>query len=98
MCSKEAWTKANKSPAYYAAKRLEIELKEVAKEKGYQNTKSIRVKNKEQIIKGGLGKADAILTWEEGPENWTDALLLDTAQVYYQTDAQSVSFYNINNE
>ena len=69
MCTKEHWERCNASEAYHAAKKFAIELEEYAKRIGY-NTKGIRVRNKEQIIKSGFGKADAQVIWEEGPIDW----------------------------
>lgn len=94
MCTKEHWELCNKTPAYYEAKKFALELEEYARLQGYK-PKRIKIRTKEQIVKGGFGKADAQVVWTDGPEDW--ALTLDYASasgVYYQAeDGHTVSFY-----
>ena len=94
MCTKEHWERCNASEAYYAANKFAIELEEYAKKQGY-DTKSIRIRNKEQIIRSGLGKADAQVVWEDGPKDWAleFALRCDTTVSRIAEDRDTVSFY-----
>ena len=69
MCTKEQWEQCNASEAFHAAKKFAMELEQHAKTVGY-NSKGIKTRNKEQIIKGGFGKADAQVIWEGGPKEW----------------------------
>lgn len=68
MCLRKHWEKYDTSPSYYAAKKLSLELEELAKTEGYK--KNITVRKKHTIIKEGFGKADAQVVWEDGPEDW----------------------------
>lgn len=77
MCTKEHWQQCNTSDAYRAAIKFALELEEYAKKLGH-NGKTIRIRNKEQIIKGGFGKSDAQVIWEDGPEDWTLELMPNT--------------------
>ena len=69
MCTKEQWEQCNASEAFHAAKKFAMELEQHAKTAGH-NSKGIKIRNKEQIIKGGFGKADAQVIWEGGPKEW----------------------------
>jgi len=94
MCTKEHWERCNASEAYYAANKFAIELEEYAREIGY-NGKGIKIRNKEQIVRSGLGKADAQVVWEEGPKDWAleFALKNDTLVSRVAEDKDTVSFY-----
>lgn len=94
MCTRKQWKQCETSEAYYAANKFAIELEEYAKINGY-NYKGIKIRTKEQIIKDGLGKADAQVVWEDGPKNWALDLVL-TTDLYVSTVAEAkdtVSFY-----
>lgn len=88
--------RANDSPSYFAAKKFTLELEEFAKKQGY-NTKGIKVRKKDQIVKGGYGKADAQVIWEDGPEDWALSLTYNVIDsVYYEAnDGVTVSFYDL---
>ena len=94
MCTKEHWEKCKTSDAYYAANKFAIELDEYAKQNGYNN-KGIRVRSKEQVIKSGLGKADALVVWEDGPKDWAleFAVKNDHTVSRVAETSDAVSFY-----
>jgi len=94
MCTREHWEQCNASAAYHAATRFAIELESYAKKRGY-NSKSIRIRNKEQIIRHGLGKADAQVIWEDGPKDWAlEFALINDYDVSKIAEARNtVSFY-----
>ena len=73
MCTFQHWQLCNTSEAFYAASQFAIALEEQARIEGYK-PKTIKIRTKEQIIKGGFGKSDAQVIWEEGPLNWTDTI------------------------
>jgi len=73
MCTIEQWEESNNSAAFHAATKFALALEEKAKQQGYK-PKTIKIRTKEQIIKGGFGKSDAQVIWNEGPENWTDTI------------------------
>ena len=94
MCTKKQWERCNASEAYYAAKKFALELEEEAKKLGYCS-KGIRIRNKEQIIKGGFGKSDAQVIWEGGPKDWAlEFALINDYDVSKIAEARNtVSFY-----
>jgi len=94
MCTREQWERCNASEAYHAAKKFALELEQHAKKLGY-NDKGIRIRNKEQVIKGGFGKADAQVIWEDGPKEWALELSPEdrrAVSTVAETDS-TVSFY-----
>jgi hypothetical protein len=95
MCTEQQWELCNTSAAYHAATKFAIALEEQARIEGFK-PKTIKVRTKEQIIKGGFGKSDAQVVWEEGPEGWTEyvnvTLFNDTD---YMIEGNTVSFYTI---
>lgn len=94
MCTREHWERCNASEAYHAANKFAIELEEYAKKIGY-NGRSIKIRNKEQIVKGGLGKADAQVIWENGPTDWALEFAPQTSDAVSKIaeDSDTVSFY-----
>jgi hypothetical protein len=93
MCTEKHWELCNTSAAYRAATQFALTLEEQARTQGYK-PKTIRVKTKEQIIKQGIGKADAQVIWEEGPEGWTDHVEVDaSSDIDCIIEGNAVSFY-----
>lgn len=95
MCTREQWEVWKDSPAYHEATKFAIELQEFARAQGYK-PKHIKIKTKEQIVKGGYSKADAQVVWAEGPDNWATELEYNqpTGNVYYIAEnGHTVSFY-----
>ena len=93
MCTEKHWELCNTSAAYHAATQFALTLEEQARLQGYK-PKTIKVKTKEQIIRQGIGKADAQVIWEEGPEGWTDYVEVGSASdIDYIIEGNTVSFY-----
>jgi len=94
MCTEEQWESCNTSEAFHAAKKFAIALEETARQQGYK-PKTIRIRTKEQIIKGGFGKSDAQVIWSEGPADWTERLTGTLFQnIDYVVESPSiVAFY-----
>jgi hypothetical protein len=95
MCLRKHWEKYDTSPAYHAAKRLSLELEELAKVAGYK--RSIIVKKKHTIIKEGFGKADAQVIWEDGPEDWAISFYIENTALDVDCVAENsftLSFYD----
>lgn len=94
MCTDEQWEKSNNSKAFYAATKFALALEEKARQQGYK-PKTIKIRTKEQIIKGGFGKSDAQVIWEEGPNNWTESIniMLSKNIDYVIEEPNVVSFY-----
>lgn len=93
MCTDEHWELCNTSAAYHAATQFALALEETAKQQGYK-PKTIRIRTKEQIIKGGFGKSDAQVIWKEGPEGWAADISVSFANdTDYIVEKNTVSFY-----
>ena len=93
MCTTEHWELCNTSAAFYAATQFALALEETAKQQGYK-PKTIKIRTKEQIIKGGFGKSDAQVIWKEGPENWASSITESlTNDADYIVENDTVSFY-----
>jgi hypothetical protein len=93
MCTEKHWKMCNTSAAYHAATKFALELEEAAKQLGHR-PKTIRIRTKEQIIKGGFGKSDAQVIWEEGPADWTTNIKPSLANdIDYTINKNTVSFY-----
>jgi len=93
MCTERQWELCNDSAAYYAATKFAIALEEQARIEGFK-PKTIRVRTKEQIIKGGFGKSDAHVVWEEGPDGWTEYIdVTSVSDIDYNIEGNTVSFY-----
>jgi len=93
MCTTEHWELCNTSAAYHAATQFALALEETAKQQGYK-PKTIRIRNKEQIIKGGFGKSDAQVIWKEGPDGWATNISASLAtDIDYIIEKDTVSFY-----
>lgn len=94
MCTMDQWESCKTSEAYRAATQFALILEETARQQGYK-PKAIKIRTKEQIIKNGIGKSDAQVIWEEGPDNWTDnivAVLFNNID-YVVEEPNTVSFY-----
>ena len=94
MCTVEQWESCNTSEAFHAATKLAIALEETARQQGYK-PKTIKIRTKEQIIKGGFGKSDAQVVWSEGPADWTEKLNSKLFQNidYVIESTNTVAFY-----
>ena len=93
MCTREQWEDCNTSTAHHAATQFALALEETAKQQGYK-PKTIKIRTKEQIIKGGFGKSDAQVIWEEGPKDWTTNIIISLANnIDHIVENNTVSFY-----
>lgn len=94
MCTIEQWESCNTSEAFHAATQFAYALEETARQQGYK-PKTIKIRTKEQIIKGGFGKSDAQVIWSEGPADWTEQLKSTLFQnIDYVIESPStVAFY-----
>jgi hypothetical protein len=93
MCTEKHWELCNNSAAFHAATRFALALEETAKQQGFK-PKTIKIRTKEQIIKGGFGKSDAQVIWKEGPEDWATNISASlTNDIDYIVEKDTVSFY-----
>lgn len=94
MCTAKHWELCNTSAAYSAATKFALALEETAKQQGYNKSKTIKIRTKEQIIKGGFGKSDAQVIWKKGPDGWATNILASLANdIDYIVEKNTVSFY-----
>ena len=63
-------------------------------EKASTIANTIKIRTKEQIIKGGYCKSDAQVILKEGPENWASSITESlTNDADYIVENDTVSFY-----
>jgi len=95
MRTKRHWEECKLLPSYYAAQRVALHLKELAKGKGY-DPKGIKVLTKEDAHKRGR-ISDSEVLWDEGPVGWPRELdFVEYPGVWLESHAtNSVSFYDI---
>lgn len=74
MQTKQHWQECNYLQSYIAANNIALQLKEFAKEIGYDH-RDINVYNKEQSRKHRI-RADAVVVWKNGPIDWIDNINL----------------------
>jgi hypothetical protein len=95
MRTKRHWEECKTLPSYFAAQRLALHLKEVARDKGY-DPRGIKVLSKEQSH--GKGRvSDSEVQWTEGPDNWPAYCeLIEYPGVWIEShNVKSISFYDI---
>ena len=95
MRTKRHWEECKALPSYYAAQRLALQRKELAKSKGY-DPKGIKVLSKEQSHNSGR-ISDSEVLWNEGPVGWPRSFeILEYPGVWLEShDTNSISFYDI---
>jgi len=74
MQTKRHWEECNFKPSYIAANNIALQLKEFAKDLGY-DPRDVNVYNKEQARRHGK-RADAIVLWKAGPVDWVNEIQL----------------------
>jgi hypothetical protein len=95
MRTKRHWEECKSLPSYFAAQQVALQLKELARDKGY-NPKGIKVLSKEQsYTKGRI--SDSEVQWTEGPDNWANyCRVIEFPGVWVEAHSDnSISFYDI---
>jgi len=95
MRTKRHWEECKSLPSYFAAQQVALQLKELARDKGY-NPKGIKVLSKEQsYTKGRI--SDSEVQWTEGPDNWANyCQVIEFPGVCVEAHSDnSISFYDI---
>lgn len=69
MRTEAHWNECKSLLSYEAASKAVLQLKEHAKANGYDD-RGIKLHTKKKSYELGI-KADALITWKEGPEKWT---------------------------
>lgn len=72
MRSKKHWEQCKQLSSFMAANQVALELREIAKRDGY-DMRGIHVLSKKKAYESGRN-ADAMVTWYEGPEDWSRAI------------------------
>lgn len=90
------WKECENLNSYHEAQKLYLQLKQYGKEQGY-NTKQLKVFAKKEVYDRGFGKADCILIWKDGPQNWTHntVLYLPTNVCFSIYDENTLLFYDL---
>lgn len=95
MRTQRHWEECKTLPSYHAAQRVALQLKELARDKGY-DPRGIKVLSKQQSHNRGR-VSDSEVLWDEGPVNWTTQFdLVEYPGVWIEShNANSLSFYDI---
>lgn len=71
MRTEAHWHETYTAIAHSEAVRIAFQLREVARQLGY-DPRSVKVLSKKQIIDQGYGRATSLISWQEGPDTWAD--------------------------
>tara|TARA_A200000113_G_scaffold211692_1_gene212573 strand:- start:177 stop:509 length:333 start_codon:yes stop_codon:yes gene_type:complete len=95
MRTKRHWEECKALLSYHVAQRVALQLKELARDKGY-DPRGIKVLSKEQSHNNGR-ISDSEVMWDEGPRNWPEEFeLVEYPGVWFEShDSSSISFYDI---
>jgi hypothetical protein len=77
MRTNEHWDECNHVTSYLRAQNVALELKDIAKNSGY-DPRGIKVLGKKEAIRRNIGRVGAIITWDEGPEEWPETCELSS--------------------
>jgi hypothetical protein len=90
------WKECESLNSYYHAQKLYFQLKEYAKEEGY-DTKNLKVYAKKEVYERGFGKANSILIWKDGPAGWIENtyFFLPDNVCYSIYDDSTLLFYDL---
>ena len=94
MKTKLHWEQGKNLSSYHAAQNLAFQLREVAREKGF-DPQRVKVLTKENADKYG-SIADSMVIWDEGPVGWayqTEFIIPPGVHVE-PNNAQTVTFYD----
>ena len=95
MRTEKHWEETKSSLSYEIARHAAFQLQEHVKALGY-DPKGIKVLSKKQSRTSFETKADAILMWNEGPENWTSNVdLIARAGVCCAVKGNLIEYYDI---
>lgn len=88
--------KFENTEAYFIATQFATQLRELALVRGY-NAKSIKVLTKGVKVCNKVVRADAMVVWVDGPENWANEIEIKTFEFVWAepNDMHSISFYNM---
>lgn len=95
MRTEKHWEETKSSLSYEVARYAAFQLQEHVKTLGY-DPKGIKVLSKKQARNSFNTKADAILTWDEGPDNWaTNVDLTERSGVCFTIKGNRIEYYDI---
>ena len=95
MCVRQHWKEANNT-SHRDAQEFATQLREFAKTTGY-NSRSIRIRTKQEIMREAHTKADAQIVWEDGPTDWAYEMKYGQVGTSYCSpeNGNTVSFYSL---
>jgi hypothetical protein len=53
------------------AQNVILELKDIARNSGY-DPRGVKLHGKEEALRRNIGRVGALITWDEGPEEWPE--------------------------
>lgn len=71
MRTEEHWKQCLNHKSYAMAQNAILELKDIAINSGY-DPRGIKLHGKKEAMRRNIGRVGALITWEEGPEDWTE--------------------------
>ena len=94
MRTKAHWNECNEMASYHAAQNLAFQLRDRAREKGF-DPHGIKVITRQFTNKSGY-HADSIVAWKEGPLGWANLMEFITIPgVHIEPRCDVVTFYDI---
>jgi len=95
MRRKSHFKNCKEFPSYHYAVKLGLQLKELAKQQGF-NPKCIKILSKEEVLEHGTGPADAQLIFVDMPDDWlTEVHLLQDSEISVIIDNKIISVFNV---
>ena len=71
MRTEAHWEETEITTAYRIAQQITFQVTELAERLGH-DPRGVKVFSKKQIVDKGYGRANSVITWQEGPEYWAD--------------------------
>lgn len=92
MRTETHWIEAKSTKSFYEANHFVLTLKELAKTKGY-DPNGIKIFTKDRIIDGNYGRANSMVSWKEGPDNWAYDMIIESESCVPYND-KTIIFYD----
>lgn len=78
MRTEKHWEECLHEESYLFAQQVQMQLREIAKASGY-DPRGVILHSKKEAIKLNIGRINAYITWDEGPEDWLEMCELPTS-------------------
>lgn len=93
MRTEAHWEESKESESFREANQIALTLKELARNNGY-DPKGIKILTKGRIIDSHYGRANSLVIWTEGPENWAYDFIVESISCVPYNETTLV-FYDI---